>query len=115
MVPVGPRLDVPFDELISMVAAMAERAKGKQKAELQQLKERLVAAFGDELGRDEVGKALIDRLLEVDEDVAEAAVMHLVGLCRLRRKSTGRGQRSGSREEAGRLTATRLTRLEPSM
>lgn len=85
-----PRLDVPFDELISMTAAMAERAGDKEKTELQQMK-----------GRHEIGRALIDRLLEVDEDVAEAAVTHLVGLCRLRRKSVGGGRRSRGIAEGG--------------
>ena len=85
-----PRLDVPFEELISMADAMALRTDGEEKAELLRLKDRLVAAFGEDLGRAEPGRLLIDRLLEVDGETAEAAVASLLEISRLRRRPSGR-------------------------
>ncbi len=41
-----PRLDVPYQELIAMAGARAERAEGEEKVELRQLIERLVGAAG---------------------------------------------------------------------
>ena len=80
-----PRLDVPFQELIAMARAFADRADGHEKAELQQLGERLVIAVGDQIGGDKFVELLIDRLLEVGEEAAEEALSQLVGIYRHRR------------------------------
>ena len=45
-----PRLEVPYPELLAMAGALADRAEGAEKAELQQLLERLARDFGDYLG-----------------------------------------------------------------
>lgn len=85
-----PHLDVPFNELISMAGAMAERAEGEEKAELEELRQRLITAFGDQLGDEKILRLTMDRLIEVEEAVAEAVLGHLVGLYRRRRKNAGR-------------------------
>lgn len=82
-----PDLDVPFGELISMAGAMAGRAEGEEQAELQRLRERLIDAFGVELGAEKILQMMMDRLGEVEEAVAEAVLSHLLGLYRFRRKS----------------------------
>ncbi len=85
-----PRLDVPYQELIAMAGARAERARGAEKAELRQLIERLVGALGDELGGEKYVQLLIGRLLEVGEAAAEEALRQLVGIYRHRRAAAGR-------------------------
>lgn len=86
----GTELDIPYNELISMAGAMAERADGEEKAELQELKQRLIAAFGDDLSRQRFFQALLFQLLSVEEDVAEVALEKLLQLYRTRRASGGR-------------------------
>jgi len=81
----GPDHDLSFRELIAMAGAMAERAGGAEKAELEELKERLIAAFGDQL-RGERVLEMVDELLEAEEAVAEAVLGQIVGLYRRRRK-----------------------------
>ncbi len=82
-----PGVEMPYEQLISMAGALAERAVGAEKAELRHLKERLIAALGDQLGGEEFVKLLIDRLLEIREEVAEETLNHLVGLYRHRREA----------------------------
>ncbi len=84
-----PNQDVSIRELIAMAGAMAGRADGEEKGELEELKERLIAAFGDQLGGERVLE-MVDELLEVEEAVAEAVLGQLVGLYRLRRHDGGR-------------------------
>jgi len=84
-----PDLEVPYCELIAMAGAMAERADGEERAELEELGERLFAAFGNQLGGEKVMQ-MVDELVDVEEAVAEAVVGQLVGLYRLRRKQGGR-------------------------
>ncbi len=84
-----PDLEVPYCELAAMTGAMAERAGGEEKAELEELGERLFAAFGDQLGGEKVLQ-MVDELVDLEEAVAEAVVGQLVGLYRLRRKKGSR-------------------------
>ncbi len=84
-----PLVEVPYRELIAMAGAMAKRADGGEKAELEELRERLIAAFGDELGGVKILK-MVDELVEVEDAVAETVLGQLVGLYRLRRKNGAR-------------------------
>ena len=84
-----PRLDAPFPELIAMAGAMAGRAGGAEKAELEELRERLIVAFADQLGGERFLR-MVDELLEVEEAVAEAVLRRLVALYRRRRKKGAR-------------------------
>ncbi len=81
-----PGTEAPYQQLISMACAHAERAEGTEKAELLRLRQRLIAALGEQLGGDELVKRFIDRLLEVPEEAAEETLDHLLGLYRQRRK-----------------------------
>ncbi len=83
-----PRLDVPYRELISLAAALAERAGGEEKAELEQLVDRLMRALAAEISGEGIGEPLIDRLLEVGEEAAEEALRQLVGRYRELRAAT---------------------------
>ncbi len=83
------RLDVPYQELIAMAGARADRAQGAETAEMRQLVERLVGALGDELGGEKFVQLLISRLLEVGEAAAEEALRQLVGIYRDRRAGAG--------------------------
>ncbi len=83
-----PRFEVPYPELISMARARAGRAEGPEKAGLELLAKRLVAVWGGQIGTDEDVDLLIDRLLEVGEEVGEEALGQLVEMYRCRRKAT---------------------------
>ncbi len=76
-----PGIEVPYPQLISMAAAGAARAAGDEQAELLRLRERLVLALGNQLGSEKV----VERLLEVREEVAEEALSQLVRVYRHRR------------------------------
>ena len=84
-----PGVEMPYQQLISMAGALAERAAGAEKEELGHLRERLIVALGEQLGRERFVQLLIDRLLEIQEEVAESALGHLVGLYRQRRQAAG--------------------------
>ena len=49
-----PRLDVPYQELISMAGAHSDRAEGAEKAELQGLIERLASALSEQIRGEEL-------------------------------------------------------------
>ena len=49
-----PRLDVPYQELISMAGAHSGRAEGAEKAELQRLIERLARALSEQIRGEEL-------------------------------------------------------------
>ena len=74
-----------------MAGALADRAEGAEKAELQQLIKRLVRAFGDDLGGQKIVELLVDQLVAVGEEAAEEALGELVGMYRHRRKEAGGG------------------------
>ncbi len=74
----GPDLDVPYGELITMAGAMAARVEGEERAGLERLRERLIVAFGVELGDDRALRLMMDRLDEVEETVAEAVLTHVL-------------------------------------
>ncbi len=48
-----PRLDMPYQELISMAGAFADRDDDAEKAEMQQLIERLGVAWGEQIQAEE--------------------------------------------------------------
>lgn len=48
-----PRLDVPYQELISMAGAVADRGDAAEKAEMQQLIERLGVALAEQIQAEE--------------------------------------------------------------
>ena len=79
-------VEVPYQPLISIVGAYAERAAGTERAELRQLRERLISALGHQLGDEAFVQQLIDRLLRVGEEAAEEILGHLMGLYRQRRR-----------------------------
>jgi hypothetical protein len=80
------RLDVPLRELLSMTGAMIARADGAEKAELKRLFERLAAAQGEETRDDDLFEGLIERLLDVGPEAAEATLTQLEGRYRQRRQ-----------------------------
>ena len=81
-----PDREVPYRELIAMAGAMAGRARGAEKAELEELRERLILAYGEQLG----GGKVVNELVGLEETLAEAVLSRVVGLYRLRRKKGGR-------------------------
>ncbi len=80
------RVDVPYQALISMAGARARRAASAEKAELEQLIERLTVALGENIAKEKFVTQLIDRLLEVGEEAAEEALNQFLGLYRQRRE-----------------------------
>ena len=84
-----PGIEVPCRRLIAMISAQAERAGGAETADLLRLRKRLIAALGKQLGDEEFVKQLIDRLLEVGEEVAEETLSQLTGRYRQRRGLVG--------------------------
>ncbi len=84
-----PRLDVPYQELITMAGALAERARGDEQAELRQLIERLKVNLSDLIGGDKILEHLVGRLLEAGDEAAEEALRELVGIYRHRRAVVG--------------------------
>ncbi len=83
-----PGTEAPYQQLISMACAHAERGEGTERAELLRLRKRLIAALGQQLGGGELADRLIDRLLEVGEEAAEETLSHLLKLYRQRREGT---------------------------
>ncbi len=83
------RLDVPYRELIAMARARADRAGDDERTEMRQLVERLGIALGTQIRGESSAHLLIDRLVEVGDEVAVEAFNQLVGLYRDRRAAAG--------------------------
>ena len=78
-------VEVPYQQLIALVGAHAERAEGDERQELLRLKARLTAVVGDQLGSEGFVELLIDRLLEVGEELAEKTLDRVAETYRHRR------------------------------
>ena len=90
-----PNLDVPYRELISIATLRAERARSAERAELLALKERLEIAYVEDLLAAACFRQLAERLLEVQAEVAIAALGRLAA--HLEQRLSGpvaRGRRS---------------------
>ena len=72
------RLEVPFQELLSMTRALAARAEAAEQADLEQLCQRLTVAAGEQIGDDDMFKVLIERLISAGPEAAEEALRQLM-------------------------------------
>ncbi len=83
------RLDIPYHELILMAGALAGRAAPEEKAELDRLVDRLMVALAAEIRDADFVESLVERLLEIGEAAAEAALAQVIAHYRQRRRAAG--------------------------
>lgn len=84
---VNPALDVPYPQLLTLTATLAERARGQEKAALTALEDRLLAAFSAEVADEPFFETLVVLLSPVGENAAEKVLARLVRHYRRLRKA----------------------------
>ncbi len=83
------RLDIPYHELILMALARAGRAEKAEKIELERLAEDLSVALVAEIRDADFVEPLVDRLLEISEEVADEVLGQVIAHYRQRRRAGG--------------------------